>query len=254
MRKLTLIASPIAAAVLAVTGSATSEAAASAPHPSATFAFKADRIQHLVKPVLTYKTSHLPRRSVIDLQRQFGTGRVWKNVERLKATKGTVSAPGVQMGKYEYRIRVSKSGRTVVTSATKPLYSYGRVALSAICAAIYGFCGAQTVQIGTTVFTYILNGSAIYPNYSTVLKATPTSCAHAWIQFGTNDSGSGALAYAEIVQSSTDPQTRSVAAGTIGTLSAKLDGGPFYVDLSETNDDSVYVNGYASCYTPSGLR
>lgn len=254
MRKLALIASPVAAAVVAVTGAATAQAALSAPRPSATFAFKVNRIQHLVKPVLTYKTSNLPRGSVINLQRQFGTGRVWKNVERLKAAKGTVSAPAVQMGKYEYRIRVTKSGRAVVTSATKPLYSYGRVALSAVCAAIEGFCGAQTVQIGSTVFTYILNGANTYPSYVTVLKVTPTSCAHAWIQFGTNDSTSGAVAYAEVVQSSTDPQTRSVAAGAIATLSAKLDGGPFYVDVSETDDESVYVNGYASCYTPSGLR
>jgi hypothetical protein len=122
MRNAVLAVLAASLCAVAIANPVVANAAAASPRPSAAFTFKHNKVERDVKPVLTYRTTHLPRPSFAYLQRQYGSTRVWKNVERLKKAAGTVTAPGVQMGKYEYRIWVGKSGRTVVTSGVQRLY------------------------------------------------------------------------------------------------------------------------------------
>ena len=255
MRKLAFVASGVGVLALALSATMSAEAATSV-RPSAVFAFKHDRVTHGVKPVLTYRTGHLPRRSIIYLQRQYGSAHVWKNVERLKARTGTVTAPGVQIGKYAYRIRVTKSGRKVVISATRALYSYATVAYATLCREYWGgsSCSAQTVQIGEAIFTYVWESyGGQYPTYVTPLEFASTSCSSLSVDFATNDPNSSDTAYLKVIQSGSDPQYASTAAGTIGKFSPKLDGGPFYLEASETNGSyGTYLSGHATCYTPTG--
>ena len=254
MHKLIITVSVAGALALAVPAAALAQPSAPAVRASAVLAFKHDKVSHGVKPVFTYKTAHLPSGAVIDLQRQYGSAHVWKNVERLRAGPGTATAPGVPMGKYDYRLRVTKSGRTVVTSAVRPLYSYGTVAFSTLCAYVNnGPCSSNTVQIGTTIFTYYLSGSNVYPTYSAIMKFPSTSCSNMSVEFGTDDTTSGAHAYVEMIQSRTDPQYGSTPIATIEKFSPTLDGGPFYLEVSETGGYTVYLNGPATCYTASGL-
>lgn len=257
MRKLIVAASVASACLFAMATPVIANAAVSAPRPSAAFAFKHDSVDKGIRPILTYRTAHLPRRSVVYLQRQFGSARVWKNVELLKKAAATITAPGVQIGKYEYRIWVGKSRRTVVTSAVHPLYSYGRVGLGALCPAsgYLAVCTSSTVQIGTTIFTFVVmvdNGVDAYPNYETVIQLNSTSCDSLSLQFATDDSNNGGEAYVEVIQSRSDPQNGSTPIDTIGNFSATLNGGPFYLEGSENNAARVYLNGWAMCYTTSG--
>jgi hypothetical protein len=255
MRKLAFAAAALGVfSLVSFAASAAQAAVPASTHPTATFTFKHSKVDRNVKPVLTYSTSHLPTRSVIYLQRQFGTAHVWENVEKLKAAKGTTTAPGVPMGKYGYRIRVLHKGKAIAYSHIRYLYSYAKVQISALCADYYGgSCGSQTVQIGQTIFTYVMdNCCSTYPSYQTDLQFNTTSCDALTVTFATQDTSSGARAYVEVIQSRSDPQYGSTPIATIGTFHAKLDGGPFYLESSETNGDDVYENGSASCYTPSG--
>lgn len=264
MRRLAFIGSIIGAAALgccaaipAAQAARTSHSGSTAARPSATFYFKHQRVNQGSKPVVIYSTSHLPAHSVIYLQREFGSAHVWENVEHLKFRNGTVTAPGVQMGMYNYRVRVTARGKVVVTSRTRPLYSYGRVALNAFCnESEVGYCGSpETIQIGQVVFTYVLANYEpnSYPTYSDVLELNSTSCDAISVQYATTDTSSGDYAYFEVIQARSDPQYGQTPVVTIGTFHATLDGGPFYLEDSETTGSSVYSNGYATCYTRSGL-
>jgi hypothetical protein len=253
MHKIRLVALTMAALALTVPAMSAARAATATPKPTASFAFKHDRVKANTKLVLTYRTAHLPAGAKDYLQRQFGSAHVWKNVMLLKAASGTATAPGVQIGKYAYRMHVTKSGKVLVNSRTRSLYSYGTVALSTLCADEYVECSTNTVQIGDHVFSYVLTGANAYPDYSTVLKLTSTSCNSMDLQFGTDDTTSGAEAYIEVIQTSSDPEYGSTPISTIGTFTGGLDGGPFYLEVSETNEYLTYVNGTANCYTLSGL-
>jgi hypothetical protein len=104
-----------------------------APKPKASFSFKHSRISASAKPVVKYTSSHLPSGAKLELQRTFGTSKVWKDVAGLSGRSGTKTVPAVQLGRYSYRIKVYRKGKTVVLSATKTLYSYGRVTLANLC-------------------------------------------------------------------------------------------------------------------------
>jgi hypothetical protein len=223
--------------------------------PSVTFSFVNDKIAQSAKPEFTYQTTHLPKGSVRYLQDQVGSAHVWENVEKLIRSSATVTAPKVAMGKYLYRIRVSRRGRTVVTSRNRPLYVYGKITFSVFCGpGGWSPCPPQTVQIGTTIFTYVIGSYAgTYPSYENLMKINSTSCKTLTIRFATNDSNSGTIAYLQVVQSRTNPQYGQTPTGTIGTKTFKLDGGPFYINFSETTGSEVFFNGSAICYTHSGL-
>jgi hypothetical protein len=264
LRKLAFISSIIGAAALACSAAIPAAQAAGTAHngsatarPSATFYFKSQRVNQGSKPTVIYSTGHLPAHSVIYLQRQFGSAHVWRNVEHLKLRNGTVTAPGVEMGKYDYRVRVTARDTVVVTSRTRALYSYGRVALNAFCnESQVGYCGSPaTVQIAQVVFTYVLANYEpnSYPTYSDVLEFNSTTCDGITVQYATTDTSSGDYAYFEVIQARSDPQYGQTPIATIGTFHAALDGGPFYLEDSETTGSSVYSNGYATCYTQSGL-
>ncbi len=258
MRKqLAFITAAASLAVLACLSATAAQAAVSSSHPSASFHFKDASVTDKTKPTVIYSTKNLPAKSVIYLQRQFGTAHVWENVEKLKAAAGTVTAPADEMGKYEYRVRVTQGSKVVVTSTTHPLYSYGSVVLNAFCnESEAGYCGSpQTVQIGQTIFTYSVESYEpnSYPNYTDVLELNSTSCNSITVRFATNDTTSGDFAYEEVIQARSDAQYGKVGVDAIGTFHASLDGGPFYLEDSETVGDSIFMNGSASCYTPSGL-
>jgi hypothetical protein len=263
LRKVAFIASIVGAAALACSAAmpaaqaGTSDSESAAAHPSMTFYFKNQRVNQHSRPTVIYSTGHLPAHSVIYLQRQFGSAHVWENVEHLKLRSGTVTAPGVEMGKYDYRVRVTARGTVVVTSRTRALYSYGRVALNAFCnESEVGYCGSPaTVQIGQVVFTYVLANYVpnSYPTYSDVLEFNATTCDGITVQYATTDTTSGDYAYFEVVQARSDPQYGQTPVATVGTFYAALDGGPFYLEDSETTGSAVYSNGYATCYTQSGL-
>jgi hypothetical protein len=235
------------------------------------FSFTGDRVSDTARPHLKWSvTGHLPAGRAIELQRQYGTAHVWKNVEGLHARVGTGYAPRVELGKYKYRIVVSKGRRTLAISADQVLYSYGDIPLANICgdanngdqgvqvAGSGGSCGTSTVQVGGTVFTYLLfdgNGTEP-PNYDqSVIFPPRTSCRAITLQWALdNGAGSSDTASVEIVQASADPQSASTPYGQVGQQTFSLTGSAWDLDNWVTGPDNEYINGSLSCYTTSGLR
>ncbi len=268
------LARPVLLAVVTVSALAIGQAApavagpvAANAKPRVSFSFQNNRINSSQHPVVRYSSAHLPSGTKLELQRQFGTARVWKDVIALKGTSGRATAPRVQMGKYRYRIKAYRRGKTVVFSPNGILYAYARIPLSNICndqnnnsnVNLRGTdCSTQTVQVGSSVFVYLIEDNPPGPpNYDQdITFGTNTSCRTISFQFSldNNASSSSDTANIELVQTASDAQSASVGTSQIGNAYFKLDGGPWDLDLSDTNGDSEFVNGYASCYTPGGLR
>jgi hypothetical protein len=258
MRRMLVLVAGASAAVLIAGASAPAIASAHAKaRPTASFIFVHDKVDAGNRARLTYKTAHLPKGSVRFLQRQFGFGHVWKNVERLPRTAGTTTAPAVTMGKYEYRLRVVAKGKQVTVSKTHPLFSYGRVSYMKLCtsADFAVDCSSGAVQVGDTAFTYAEDDiPETFPSYGEELSDKKTSCSSITVTWGYVDNDAS-NSYIQIIQSATDPQQSSTPNGTLGTLVAKLDGGPFFLDSSadsNTADQFIYFNGSARCYTDTG--
>jgi len=264
----------VAAAAALVLGSASSAAAsdhgARKGHgPAASLSFKHNRISSSTKPVIEYKASGLPAGAKLELQRTFGTAKVWKDVTWLKGHNGTKTIASVRLGLYSYRIKVYKQHKNIVFSPAKALYSYGRIQLASLCNAQYNHssidvydtnnCDTQTVQVGGNIFTYLIEDTPPgWTSTDTVVKVSgkSTSCRSISIQFGLdNNAGSSDKAYVQVIQAAGNPQSTSVAEGSIGSAYFKLDGGPWYLNLATSNayTDNEYVNAYLSCWSPTGL-
>jgi hypothetical protein len=252
------VAAPAAAA-----GHATGKAEAK---PRVSFSFKHNRITSSTKPVITYTSAHLPSGAKLELQRTFGTAKVWKDVTALSGHSGTKTIPAVQLGRYSYRVKVYKKGKTVVLSAAKLLYSYGRVTLANLCneeneniqVDDTDNCDPQTVQVGTHIFTYLIEDEPPgWTDTDTDVKVSgQASCRSISIQFALdNNADTSDVAYVQVIQSTADPQNASVAQGSIGNAYFTLSGSAWYLNLATSNayNDNEYVNAYLSCWSASGL-
>jgi hypothetical protein len=235
-------------------------AAVAAPRFHAVLSIPNNRVDASAPFAITYSTTNVPGNARIYLQRQFGTGKVWKSVEKLHGLSGSMNARAVPIGKYLYRIEIA-IGRSNATSAAKLLYAYGTVPFETVCAAMIGGgnCSAGTQQVGTTIFTYAAQfNSSLYPNYLQALSAKTTTCRSANLQFAPyNTSQSGSYeTYVQFIQSASDPETASTGPNTIGTITATLDGGPWILNLSHGINNytggAVYFNGSFNCYSTTG--
>jgi len=230
-----------------------------AAKPSATLSFAQAKIKAGTAPVVLYTTADLPSGALIYLQRQFGSSHTWKNILHLAAPAGKVTAPAVKIGRYQYRIHVTKNSKAVVNSTPRYLYAYGTVAYITLCSESENvgdlFCQEGTVQIGSMAFNYVESENAgySYPDWYHMDILGSTSCDHITLTFGTTDTVSGDNAYAQVVQSHVRPVTNSAPIDTLGMLKAKLNGGALIVNVTETNGSAIYLNGSATCYTSNGL-
>jgi hypothetical protein len=121
-----------------------------------------------------------------------------------------------------------------------------------VCGTSYG--GTQTV--GGTLFQYYgednPNGGAVPPIWDLVLQFSPTTtCTRLVLNFAPTSSIVDTVAYLQVIQSRFKPVTAS-ARDSIGTLTVKLDGGPFEIQADSTDGSEVVVNGYGICNSSSG--
>jgi hypothetical protein len=234
--------------------------------PRVSVSFKTPKITAETHPVVKYTASGLPAGSKLELQRQFGTSHVWKNVAALRGHSGTASVAKVLMGRYLYRVIADHKRKIVAISGSKTLLAYGRVPLTNICndedhngkivVDDTDGCQTQTVQVNGTVFVYLINDfPQAPPNFDQdITFGTNTSCRTITLNFSMdNNAQSTDTAQVQVVQTAADPQSKSVGAGQIGNAFFKLDGGPWDLNLSATNDQE-YVNGYLSCYSAGGIK
>jgi hypothetical protein len=239
-------------------------APAAAARPSVTLKFANAHISHTSQPVVDYSSKNVPSGSRFELQRQFGSAHVWKAIQVLPGRSGSAKSARVQMGRYAYRIQVHRSGKIIATSKTATLYSYAAIPLTNLCnedtSTVYvndtDGCQTATVQVGGTVFTYLIQDDPpAPPQYDQdVTVAARTSCRSISLQWALdNNAQPSDTAQVEVVQASADPQTAKVAQGRIGSKTMSLDGGPWDLNLSSTNSDAEYVNASLSCWSATAL-
>lgn len=115
-------------------------------------------------------------------------------------------------------------------------------------------CGASfggSIQTGDRMFTYHGQNNGFAgtrpPNWGLVLSFPANSCTQMVMNFAID--GSNDTSHLEVVQTSMPPTTATAAAGKVGTLSTKLDGGPFRLQANADKGSQVFVDGYAICTT-----
>jgi hypothetical protein len=259
-----LAAVAAAAVVLGLAAPAAWAAPAAAARPSVTLKFANAHISHTSPPVVDWASKNVPSGSRFELERQFGSAHVWKGIQVLPGKSGSRNSAKVQMGRYAYRIQVHHGGKVIATSGTATLYSYGLVPLANLCnedtSKVFvdntDGCQTQTVQVGGTVFTYLIDADPpAPPQYEQdVTVAARTSCRSISLQWALdNNAQPSDTAQVEVVQASADPQTAKVAQGRIGSKTMKLDGGPWDLNLSSTNSDNEYAIASLSCWSATAL-
>lgn len=208
------------------------------------------------KPQFTYISSNLPSGSVQHVQRQFGSAHVWKNLTQVQGSNGTVTTARLAMGKYHFRIHVTRNGATVVDSNIATIYAYGTIPFGAFCRAMdsYWDCSSGTEQVGSTVLSYTGTICAYtYASYCNYNHSAGTSCRSITFRFA-SESPSSDTAYLEVVQARSDPQYGQVGPNAIGVFKAHLDGSAVYIDGATTNGNDINTAGSASCYTTNGRK
>ncbi|MGH3631672.1 MAG: hypothetical protein ACRDRL_30075 [Sciscionella sp.] len=148
--------------------------------------------------------------------------------------------------------------------ANAPTHPSFQVPLAALCNApganVY-ICGTSyggTAQTGDRLFAYTgennSNADTKPPNYDLVLHFPNNTCTKLVVQFSLDDrtAQAGSAANIRLLQQKNGAVTATAVRGTIGTLTANLDGGPFDLDANATDGSQVFVNGYALCGTSSG--
>lgn len=263
-----MIAAAACAAVLGLAAPAAPAAlaapAASAARPSVTLKFANAHISHTAQPVVEWSSKNVPAGSRFQLQRQFGSAHVWKGIQVLSGRSGSARSARVEMGRYGYRIQVHHSGKIVATSSTATLYSYASIPLTNLCnedtSTVYVLdtngCQTQTVQVGGTVFTYLIEDEPPGPpQYDQDVKVgARTSCRSISLQWALdNNAQPSDTAQVEVVQASADPQTARIGQGKIGSKTMSLAGGAWFLDLSDSNVDNEYVNASLSCWSTNAL-
>lgn len=93
----------------------------------------------------------------------------------------------------------------------------------------------------------------------TIFSFPNTTCRQINIQLGITSSDYPGIdrtleVTVSVVQTRSAPQSLSVSVDKIGSLTARLDGGPWSITarLSTPDQYDVYFNGVASCATPTG--
>lgn len=182
---------------------------------------------------------------------------------KLSGSTGIASAPGLPLGAYSYRL-FAVNHRKSWTSPVVKIFVYGEVPLSSICNIENekyetGDCASSsaTVQIGGNLFEYTVEQNwgmeAQAPSWSSPFSFPKNTCRQLVITFGvSNSDNSTDTANLEVIQTTLDPEYSSTPYGQLGTFTAGLDGGPWNLQANTTDGSTVYENGYAMCYSPTG--
>ncbi|MFC8199931.1 hypothetical protein ACFUTV_31745 [Streptomyces sp. NPDC057298] len=122
-------------------------------------------------------------------------------------------------------------------------------------------CDTDEADLDEAVFTHVLetnpNRSIVDPNWDYLLKFGPTSCTRITVRFTapTAQMDPGTIVKARLVQEGADAVEATAVRSGIGSLTAKLTGGPFRIEgvtTDETRGVQVVANGTATCTSDSG--
>lgn len=227
----------------------------------------------------TYGAAGVPRPSRLVMQRQEGSGRVWRTIIRAQpASSSSGQLPALPLGVYRVRLAAFSARGKLLAQRQATLRVFGTVALRTLLA---GFRGSTATPYGsegayptaTTTFAYVL-GLAEYETFSTThtdpppVEGTRNHCRSIHIDFlpgavdGANTSHyAGFVGTFTIVQEVLGPVAASAPYETVGHIDATLEPGRSWA--IKLGDESVgtgpsdtygfFINGSASCDSAAPL-
>ncbi|MCB0859651.1 MAG: hypothetical protein KDB54_03270 [Solirubrobacterales bacterium] len=170
----------------------------------------------------------------------------------MKQTKGrfkavTVAGPAT-MGRYWYRIVITRNGRFRGKSPARGLLVLDKVPLERM----VRYPVSQTVQVGSSLFRYVWFDSSLYRKGDTVLRMDSTSCRALSVQ-GIGKDTEDADVWFEMVQETGDPSTTFFRTNQLVSTGMGLTGGAFVLKMGSTGYGvDGYVNGFGLCFTKDG--
>jgi hypothetical protein len=241
----------LAAAVAALGVFCGSAAAATRPHvvwrlPSAGTAGTATPF--------TYSVTGVSKGSTIVVQRQEGTGQVWKTIATLHGSAGAGSLPSFTIGRFTPRLAVlgrpSHHQTPVLASATRSIAVFGTVPFSSLLKGFDGYTSGGVQVTPTGAFTYVFQPDE-GGNITGALAIGPKNpCRQITVQFLSfeNYATNPGPTTAQIVQQSADPVSASVELNSVGTVTANVVPGQSWgLNLHGQNGGPWDINGSGVC-------
>lgn len=204
----------------------------------------------------SYAAHNLPSGWSLTLQRTYGS--TYHSVMRLYHSSGTVTAPKIPMGRMYYRLVAYRGSSALAVGKGTPVYSYATINFTPMFSERGSY--PQTTQVGNSLFnTTDIVDTSTAPKYTDNVifdHDNPGSCRSLTMQFATDDFGQqrDIGINVQFVQTSRDPVYASTPAGTVGTVTVSLDGGPLVLNAASTGGAGAIARATASCYTSTGRR
>ena len=208
---------------------------------------------------ITYGAQHLPRQDALFLQRQEGTGKVWRTISRLPHAHHTATIPALPIGVYSVRLAAIARHHRAVAQQRRALDVFGQVPFTTLFPGGAGAgddLGPGTAQTATTTFPYAFayyNGEV---NFTALTIGSRNPCRSVTMQFLPFDPNSTdaeiSQGTATLVQQSADPVSTTVQANNIGTITASLIPGQSWgLNVAQGGDGQYLftwdINGSANC-------
>jgi hypothetical protein len=204
----------------------------------------------------TVTSSNLKPKSAVLIEEQVGLDHTWKVLVSVKPdakVSGTLKGNG--LGRYYYRVIAMANHVAYLIKMTTEIWSYGTISLAVLCDNTTCYSNTGTVQIGGTVFSYVVRDEVVPggggSNYDTLVQFPVTSCR--WLNLAFGVTGNNGPVSLGVAQGKTAEQSTTGANETINNWKATLDGTPWYLDDWANNRyTQVFVNGSANCWSSDG--
>lgn len=264
-RRIGLLAVALAAMLLTPTtvaqGAVAVTAAAAVPTIDLTFThYRVSQEDPLQLKVLA---SHVPSGSTLELQSGPGKNPVYRTVEKVTGKGALLSAPGVPMGRYLYRVVAIRHKHIVATSLSRYIYSYGIVTATTLCAKsksahFLGTCVQSSIQVGTHVFQFAVVGGQgnKKTNGDPDVEAVNSSCRRATISYAVSNAEQTNNKVTKfgtsLTQGKAAEQDGSSTPGNIGTSVFKISSIAWDLEFWSNTGDDVFWSANFSCWTRHG--
>lgn len=220
--------------------------------------------------VFSWSTHKLPREARVVLQRQVGTGLVWRTAEVLHGSSGHSTTSPRAPGRYHLRVAVLASHSKLIAKSDALLDVFGEVPLSTLLNSNVG-----TEATPTATFSYALrsengDGAPSPTQNALTVSASTSHCRSirleflATPEFGRATETTTVTGSVSVVQEAADPVTVPMTPGVVDSLEATLApkqswGIADHYDTPTIDTEFFYgvvfyFNGIASCDTAEPIQ
>ncbi len=224
------------------------------------FRFVHESVEMGESAAITYRAQHVPGGSKLVFQRQVGTAQIWRTILTLSPHAATANLPPATQGLHPLRLALIDRGGRSIASVVHSLRVYGPVPLATLLGE-----HTETVDIGGTLFRYVAGLNGFFRGYNgsencgvasptcEVFKLVGSTCRLLALQLATQTDASDATPPSVTIASeSADPVNVQVPLNASTEVHAEVVGDVELTYERQGAAGTLYVNGTANCYTPSG--